>query len=352
MRPSSKRSDMKPNQPGAISVCVVLAAVWMITGSPAHSQTKIYKEPVKGPALTHPVEAFTAKADDIATDLASRPAPDLAFGAFQRGYYLTAFELALPRAESGDPAAQTLIAELYWSGRGVARDTKKAVEWYRFAAEADNVQAQFAYANILLRGRLVEADKEQGEAFMRKAAEAGHSRAQFNLAQIITARRPTWSGFKEALPFYQAAAESGVVDAQYAMANIHAEAKGVNVNDDVKAREWLMKAAKGGYDTAQVEMGIWTANGRGGPKDEKQALMWFSRAAARGNSIAQNRLARMYAFGVGTETDIIKAGAWHVVARRAGFSDSDMDRRFAALPEIDKKRAIELANRLAKRIGS
>ena len=31
--------------------------------------------------------------------------PDLAYGAFQRGFYLTAFALAIERAEKGDPAA-------------------------------------------------------------------------------------------------------------------------------------------------------------------------------------------------------------------------------------------------------
>ena len=40
----------------------------------------------------------------------------LPFGAFQRGQYLKAMELALPRAQLGDPAAQTLLAELFASG--------------------------------------------------------------------------------------------------------------------------------------------------------------------------------------------------------------------------------------------
>ena len=51
---------------------------------------------------------------------------DDAYGAFQRGYYLTALALALPRAERADPAAQTLIAEIYAKGLGVAENVAQA----------------------------------------------------------------------------------------------------------------------------------------------------------------------------------------------------------------------------------
>ena len=100
---------------------------------------------------------------------------------------------------------------------------------------------------------------------------------------------------------------------------------------------------------SEVELGIWLANGRGGEVDRDEARKWFIKAAAQGNVIAQNRLARIYGFGVGVEKDIIKAGAWYILARRAGFTDSNMDRFFQSLSEIDKKRAIEAANQLGRR---
>jgi TPR repeat protein len=46
----------------------------------------------------------------------------------QRGYYLTAFEIAINRAEAGDVAAQTLIAIIYEKGYGVPQNFEKAVE--------------------------------------------------------------------------------------------------------------------------------------------------------------------------------------------------------------------------------
>jgi hypothetical protein len=61
---------------------------------------------------------------------------DLAYAAFQRGQYLTAYAEATKRIEeSKDPQAMTLVAELLANGLGVKRDEARAVHWYRLAAE-------------------------------------------------------------------------------------------------------------------------------------------------------------------------------------------------------------------------
>ena len=328
------------------SLCLGFLAVLQADTGYSQSTGKVTKQ-VDGPQLKGPISEGVGKQEDSAP-VGKTQSADLAYGAFQRGYYLTALRLALPRAEAGDPAAQTLIAEIYWNGLGVAINRKEAAAWYKFAADAGDRSAQFAYANILLRGLLVDTDTKAGRELMQKAAESGNIQAQFNLAQIITASRPTWAGFKQALPWYQKAAEAGLADAQYALSNIYAEAKGVVTNDEEKARLWLKRAAEGGLDSAQVEYGIWLVNGRGGPKNEKEAFVWFQRAAAQRNVLAQNRLSRMYAFGIGTDKDPIKAAAWHILARRAGYKDNDMDQRFGTYTAIDKRRALELANRLGK----
>src|SRR5690606_23571555 len=61
--------------------------------------------------------------------------PDAAFGAFQRGLYITAYNLALVRAQNGDPAAQTLVAEILSRGLGRKRDEAAAAQWYQRASE-------------------------------------------------------------------------------------------------------------------------------------------------------------------------------------------------------------------------
>src|ERR1700692_1611980 len=71
--------------------------------------------------------------------------PDLEYGAFQRGYYLTALSLATQRAtEKSDPKAMTLIGEIYANGLGIPQNDAKASEWYRFAANRGDANAMFA----------------------------------------------------------------------------------------------------------------------------------------------------------------------------------------------------------------
>jgi len=63
--------------------------------------------------------------------------PDLAFGAYQRGYYLTAFYEATKRVNAnGDARAMTLLGELYSNGLGVPGNDVEAAKWYSIAAGA------------------------------------------------------------------------------------------------------------------------------------------------------------------------------------------------------------------------
>ena len=55
---------------------------------------------------------------------------DIAFGAFQRGFYLTALAEASKRAQQKDPQAMTLLGEIFAQGLGVGRDDSIAAQWY------------------------------------------------------------------------------------------------------------------------------------------------------------------------------------------------------------------------------
>ena len=270
---------------------------------------------------------------------------DLAYGAYQRGLYLTALELALPRANAGDAAAQTLIAELYQNGLGVAKDTKEATEWYRIAAKSGNREAQFAYGVKLMKGEDVPQDMEAGLEMMKASAEAGHSVAMFNLANHIVAERPTSAGYRKALPLFEEAAKAGVADAFYALAHIYREGLTNGIQDMPKAIHWLTRAARAGIDTAQVELGIMLAKGKDVPKDEAAAISWFRIAAGSGNVIARNRLAHLLLKNVHSEKTVVEAAMWHMLARRAGREDFDLDQFVASLDEETRSKALALANR-------
>ncbi len=274
------------------------------------------------------------------------PPTDAAYGAFQRGLYMTALNLALPRAEAGSAAAQTLVAEILSRGLGTKKNEAEAAKWYQRAAEQGVPEAQFQYALLLLDGRFVTKDPQGAYALMEAAAEAGNRLAQFNFAQILIDREPGQSGMAKAVAYYERAAKAGLADAQYAMAQIHANGAGGKKLDEVEARRWLVLAARQNFDTAQVDLGTWLVEGRGGPRDLKDGFGWIKRAAESGNVAAQNRLAKLYMGGIGTEPNAIDAAAWYFLARRAGLVDPEMNDFLNGLTDEQQKQALERANRL------
>ncbi|MER8591208.1 sel1 repeat family protein [Mesorhizobium sp. M1182] len=294
------------------------------------------------PATTTPLPS----ADTINPDRFGAKPSDAAYGAFQRGLYKTAYNLALSRAQNGDPAAQTLVAEILSRGLGVPVDAAGAANWYAIAAEQGVPESQFQYALMLLDGRYVKKDEKEAYALMQAAAEAGNRLAQFNFAQLMVEQEPGDAGIAKAVSYYERAAATGLADAQYAMAQVYANGAGGKPRDDVRARGLLAQAARQNYDTAQIDLATWMIEGRGGARDLKSGFNWMKQAAEGGNVAAQNRLAKLYMNGIGTDPDLILAGAWYVVARRAGLIDQEMDDFLQGLTDEQTQQALQRANRL------
>jgi TPR repeat protein len=271
---------------------------------------------------------------------------DPAYGAFQRGLYVTALNLAMPRARNGDPAAQTLVAEILSRGLGVPRNEVEAAKWYALASEQGVPEAQFQYALLLLDGGLVKKDVNGAYALLEAAAEAGNVLAQFNFAQLVVDRQPGEAGMAKAVSYYERAAQAGLADAQYAMSQVCANGVGGKKRDELEARRWLTMAARQGFDTAELDLGTWMVEGRGGPKDRKTGFDWLKRAALGGNVAAQNRVAKLYVQGIGVDPDQVMGAAWYILARRAGLNDPEMDDVMNGLTAEETKQAIEKANRL------
>lgn len=270
---------------------------------------------------------------------------DEAYGAFQRGYYITALDKALPRAQLGDPAAQTLIAELLARGMGVKQDIQKALFWYSKAADGGDPSAMFRYALILMEGRLVKQDKARADELMHKAADAGNPLAAFNWAQILVSQKPGEEGLRNALPYYEKSAAKGIADAEYALSQIYLNLPGLPKEKRDSAKDWLQRAAKAGYDTAELDMAIWLIDGIEFPRDQDAGFAWMYRAASAGNVVAQNKLAHMLIQGIGTKQDVAEAGKWYVLSRRAGREDPHLEDAFQGLTDQQQKAAIEAANK-------
>lgn len=300
----------------------------------------------EGDKTVDDVENDQALAEPLPSRFGEKPI-DEAYGAFQRGFYITARNLALPRANEGDAAAQALLAEIYARGLGVARDVETAAYWYEKAAEQGVPEAQFQYALLLLKKSPKESSEYKAAIeLMKSAADGGNGEAQFNYAQLLLAQRPGSAGQISAFEYFKAAAENDVADAQYALSQYYLAGTGNATVDVDKARRWLEKAAFQNFDTAQFELGNMMLSGVGGPRDLKGGFGLIKGAAISGNVAAQIVVAKLYWGGIGVEPDSVEAAAWLILARRAGLNDAVLEDFWEGLSAETQQAALKRANRL------
>src|SRR5580704_4841090 len=219
--------------------------------------------------------------------LSLRPAaaaePDLAFGAFQTGHYLTAFGIATNRVElRKDPKSMTLLGELYAGGLGVPQNDAKAAEWYQFAAARGDREAMFALAMFRLRGRAGPRDRDAAAKWLAAAAKLGHPLAAYNLALLYIEGQLFPQDFNRAAELMREAADAASPEAQYALGTFYKQGRGVPKDPREAARLWALAALADNID-AQVEYAIALFNGDGVAKNEQAAAALFRRAAVRGN---------------------------------------------------------------------
>lgn len=268
------------------------------------------------------------------------PTADFAYGAFQRGWYLTSLALATPLAETGNAAAQTLLGVLHETGYGIEQDKDKAADWYQLAVAQGDPRAALRLAQFYLLGEGVEQDKTRAADLFEMAAQAGDANALYNLAILYQEGEGRPYNEEKAKEFLRSAAEKNDPKAQYALGIAYLEGLS-GLNDPGQGAFWLGRAARRGHTSAQVYYGILRFQGRGVDPNEQEASDWFERAAVSGNPVAMNRLARVYAYGRGREQDSAKAAAWHLMARALGVSDFQLDGFVETLPEeiLDEARA-------------
>jgi hypothetical protein len=100
----------------------------------------------------------------------------------------------LAKANAGDAAAQqVLVGDSYAAGNGQARsssqlaeDLQQAAEWYRKAADKNDIAGELRLAALYRDGRGVPRDMAQAADWYRKAAEQGDATAQATLGVLYS----------------------------------------------------------------------------------------------------------------------------------------------------------------------
>lgn len=237
----------------------------------------------------------------------------------------------LQKFEAGDTAVQHLLAEMYETGRGVEKDTTKAIRWFSESADRGDARSQFRLGVIYLDGELIEKDHGVGMQWLQKAQAQGHHEAVSRINDI------------EKVNSLRDLAANGDARSQYELGMIYANGlRGIPQNDD-EAVEWLIKAEAQGHGDAKqhldlmftLERGLKAGarnehalalyklsgkywNDRGIVKNERIAIALLKLAAEKGNARAQYKLGYSFGVGLGVPQDEAEALRWLREAEKNG----------------------------------
>jgi TPR repeat protein len=152
-------------------------------------------------------------------------------------------------ANLGQTEAQDIIGQLYLNGAGLPRDSAKAFNWFK------------------------------------RAAEGGLAMGQDHLANLYENGVSTTTNLVLAFVLFQKAAEQGLADAEFDLAQVYREGRGVPTNNAFALR-WYLKAALQGHPGAQVNLAGMYAEGEGVPRDVEEAYKWLTLAILSGHPVA------------------------------------------------------------------
>jgi hypothetical protein len=153
--------------------------------------------------------------------LAGAQTLDDAAKAMEAGRAADAAQMLQTLADSGDPAAQYRLGNLYYHGQGLQEDEKLALFWWKKAAAHGHAEAMFQLANAYLFGseaaKFVPDPDREAAIWYFQAASAGHAEAQYHLGLLFLAGKGVVESRTEAARWFRQASRQGHVEAKKAL---------------------------------------------------------------------------------------------------------------------------------------
>ena len=254
-----------------------------------------------------------------------------------RSAFCADYNSLLPKADSGDAAAQFEVGRALLLGQGVSRDEKKAFEWFSKAAEQDHAESIAGLAVIYREGRIVAKDEERARALFERAAEGGSLMAAYNLGIMFMNGVGGRTDCSRGRRLMEKAAEVDFKSSRrdLALAYYHSAMELQDSSSYQRAYFWAEKAASNGDPQAQNLLGVLYQHGKGIGQDNNKAALWYERSARQGNAKAQANLGDLYALGKGVKTDAIQALMWFYLS-----ADQNEVTAINSLADYEKGRSV------------
>jgi TPR repeat protein len=121
-------------------------------------------------------------------------------------------------AEAGEVHAQHNLGVAYANGDGVAIDINMAIKWWTIAARRGNADSQYNLGIMYAMGVGIKKDLEEAKRWWRKAAIHGDPMAQYNLGTLYV--NGGVLSYCEATRWWEKSAKNGISQASHALAVI------------------------------------------------------------------------------------------------------------------------------------
>jgi TPR repeat protein len=215
----------------------------------------------------------------------------------------------------------------YINGQGrVPKDYKKAMHWFRMAADQDNGAAEFNVGVMYENGWGIKRDYAEARRWYEKATAQGYAGAFAAIGYMYIEGEGEHNDAK-GFEWYLKAAKLGHIWAQFTVGDCYEDGKGV-ARDYAQALRWYEKAAAQDYAPAQNAIGHLydTRNGydtgNAVNRDDAEALGWYHKAADRGNARSRYHIGMFYADGRVVSRDVGQAHAWMEEAKAEAETDA------------------------------
>ena len=161
--------------------------------------------------------------------------------------------------KNGRRAAITRIGDWYKRGsHGLVKSASKVAALFRRAADLGDITAMNSLGCAYWSGNGVKLDKKKAIKYWRMAAESGADRgaavAQFNLGACFYNGFCYYEGVTqddaEAFRYYKLAADQGLTEAEHSLGFMYASGRGVAL-DFAEAIRWYERAAAKGNTFAK-----------------------------------------------------------------------------------------------------
>lgn len=215
------------------------------------------------------------------------------------------FEKTIERGQ--DENAMYYYSLQLLEGKGVEKDTEKAIYYLKNAADLHQADAENKYGMMLEFGsKEVKKNVKEAIKYYRKSSDHGNEVGMFNYADILEKGKHVEQNVKEAARLFRLSYKRGYIPAICRYGEMLLEGRGVDADPNEASRLFLL-AIQNKYTSAYVSLGQMYLTGNGFDKNEEEATRLFKMAADAGNVRGMIQYGISLEEGIGCKKDVVKA---------------------------------------------